>query len=138
VITIIDKVIKREGKMDKKLNRNKIDYQIEYGTLRSENRARITGIKLLSEPIISKKIKYGIKGDNNYYTFEELKEIVPKVPLKPGSVLRLFVFNDENKQRQDFGINISEGWPHNLTEDTNITRRGTVDISTYLKKIGII
>ena len=136
MITIIDvdKVIKREGKMNKELNRNEIEYWIEYRTLRGENRA---GIKLISEPIISKKIKYGIMGDNNYYTFEELKEKFKKLYFKKGDVLRLFVVNDENNQRKYFGINISEGWPHNLTEDTNIKKVYTVDISTYLKKIGI-
>jgi len=120
--------------MNKELNRNIIVYRIEFETSIGEDRA---GIRLISEPIISKKIKYGIRGDNNYYTFEELKEKFKKLYFKKGDVLRLFVVNNENNQRQDFGINISEGWPHNLTEDTTITRVDTVDISTYLKKIGI-
>ena len=120
--------------MEKKLNRNKIVYRIEFETLRGEDRA---GIRLISEPIISERIKYGVRGDKNYYSFEELKEKVSKLYFKPGSVLYLFVVNNENNQKQNFGINISKGWPHNLTEDTIITRVDTVDTSTYLKKIGI-
>jgi len=123
--------------MNEELNLNKIVYRIEYKASIGEERAGITGIRLISEPIISKKIKYGVMEDNNYYTFEELKEKVKKLYFKPGDVLHLFVVNDENNQRQDFKINISERWPHNLTEDTNIAKFGTVDISTYLKKIGI-
>jgi len=116
------------------LNKNKIVYRIEYSTSRGKKRAVI---ELKLEPRISKKIKYGIKGDKNYYTFKELKEKVKKLYFKPGDVLYLFLVNNENNQRQDFGINISKGWPHNLTEDTIITRVDTVDTSTYLKKIGI-
>jgi len=118
----------------KKNDSKKISFEITYT---HKGHDVVAFVKLRSGPIINDKIKYGVIGDPKYYSFEDLGKLLSNVPFKKNDNLYLFVVNIETGQREEFRINISKEWPHDLPEDTIRKTRMTVDISKPINKIGI-
>jgi hypothetical protein len=79
------------------------------------NGKRTAVIYLIIAPDV-KNIRYSLIGDSTKYTLKEFKEIFPIVR-KGGQELLLFIVSEEMKKIEEFGLNIFEKCPQNLTEN---------------------
>lgn len=113
----------------------------------NENIAKIHQIEL-SPPTFNGRIKYGIAGYEEQYSFDEfVKELRIKTgqsegykySIKRGDKLGLFVVNAETGQKQIFGIDVSKDWPvYSKTGDSHMRRFDYIEITSYLENIGIL
>lgn len=133
-------ILQGTGELEKIIEKYKLVYilfHLEYTVVGGEERAFIH-LKSLSPVAINQRLKFGIPGQKEQYDFDQLRDVISKGYFKRGDKLYLFVVNTETEEKQDFGINISIDWPEGLAEDKNIHIPASVEITSYLKKIGIL
>ena len=113
----------------------------------SDDIAKIHQIEL-SPPTFNGRIKYGIAGYEEQYSFDEfVKELRIKTgqsegykySIKRGDKLGLFAVNAETGQKQIFGIDVSRDWPvYSKTGNSPMRRTDYIEITSYLENIGIL
>ena len=111
-------------------------FKIEYTVVKGEERAFIR-LKSLS-PAIDERLKFGIVGKEEHYSFDQLREVVSKSYFKREDILYLFVVNEETGKKQNFGIRISEDWPEDLAANKITIAPASYEITLYLENIGIL
>ena len=111
-------------------------FAIWYTVVKGEDRGCIH-LKSVS-PAINKNLKFGIVGKEEHFSFERLREKISKLYFKRGDILYLFIINQKTRKRQNFGINISKKWPKSLAADKIAIRPASMEITSYLEKIGIL
>ena len=94
-------------------------------------------LKSLS-PEINQKLKFGYVGDEEHYSFDQLRERVEKIYYKRGDTLFLFVVNTETGEKQKFGIDLSKDWPEGIAGDKLFRAHASFEITSYLENIGIL
>lgn len=108
-----------------------------YATVNGEGIA-IVGFVSLSPETINQRLKFGIIGTEEQASFDELKEYWNKSCFRKGNKMGLFVVNKETGQKQDFWLDISKDWPEESAEDTDVQKRESYEITSYLKSIGVL
>jgi len=83
-------------------------------------------------------LRFGIKGDEEQYSFDELREKLKKEYFKRGDKLYLFAVNPETDEKQNFSINISDIWPEGLIGGTIKGKKQSYEITSLLGKIDVI
>lgn len=110
---------------------------IEYRVIKGEEGV-IIRLNFLS-PAIKQKLKFGIEGKEQQYSFDELAEVLSKSYVKRGDILELFVVKQKNGDKQNFEINVSVNWPEGLAGDkVKMVPGKKYEITQYLKNIGIL
>jgi len=128
------------GELEKIIETYKSGYILfhqEYTVVGGEERAFIR-LKSLSPVALNKRLKFGITGRREQYDFDQLRDALSKMYFKKGDILNLFVVNTETERKQDFGMDISSDWPKGLAADKITSRRASLEITSYLKNIGIL
>jgi len=92
----------------------------------------------LSPVTYEQKLRFGIKGDEEQYSFDELREKLKQECFKRAEKLHLFVVNPETGEKQNFSIDISAVWPEDLVGGKRIGKKQSTEITSCLKKIGVL
>jgi len=92
----------------------------------------------LSPVTYEQSLRFRIVGDEEQYSFDELREKLKQEYFKRGEKLYLFALNPETGEKQNFSINISKIWPEGLVGGKNIMKRQPYEITSCLKKIGVL
>ena len=100
--------------------------------LTGEEAAFINSISL-SPRDFNGRVRYGIIGRDEQFTFEELAQELKKYRFARGDKMLLFVSNQETKERKNFGFNIIKDWPEGDSE-----KKGIYEITEHLEDIGVL
>lgn len=92
----------------------------------------------ISPDKIKEELRFGIVGEEEQYSFDKLSKEVKKRIFKRGQTLNLFFVNQETGQKQDFGLDISKGWPDSFVGIGYIQIPKVYEITSVLKKIGVL
>lgn len=120
----------------KKVEKVYITLRTIYATVKDEGMAIVVFMSL-SPKTINQRLKFGIISREEQASFDELREYFKDSCFKRGDKLGLFFVNQETGQKQNFWLDISKDWPKGLAEDTDIQRRESYEITSYLESIGI-
>ena len=80
------------------------------------------------------RVRFGIVGRNEEFTFEELAEEIKGIRFSRGKKLFLFVLNKETRKRKDFGFDLLKDLP----EGDILEKKEIYEITEHLKDIGIL
>jgi hypothetical protein len=101
--------------------------------LTGEEAAFINSISL-SPRDFNGRVRYGIIGRDEQFTFEELAQELKEYRFVRGDKMLLFVLNQETGERKDFGFNIIKDWP----EDDFVEKKEIYEITEHLEDTGVL